>query len=180
MKIFLAALLMAFIVTPSFASETVKVGQTVPPIKLYDQYGGERMLGDLTGERGATLVFVRSVDWCPYCQAQLIDLRNDKEKFEREGFPIVAISYDSIEKLKKFDDRRDPGFPLLSDQDSKLIKEFGIFDDSHKEGSFAYGVPKPTVYVINKAGVVKAILSEESYKKRPQIETIMEAITVAK
>jgi len=180
MKLFLMAFLISFISAPSFAEDAVKAGDTIPTIKLYDQYGGERMLDDLTGEEGALLVFVRSVDWCPYCQAQLIDLRNHKEKFEKAGYNIVGISYDSIEKLKKFHDKHDPGFALLSDKNSMLIKEFGIFDASHKEGSFAHGVPKPAVYVIDKNGKVHGVLTEESYKKRPQVDAIMEVIEAVK
>ncbi len=178
-KLFLF-ILMLFIVTPLSAAEAVKVGDIIPTIKLYDQYGGERMWDNLSGEKGAVLVFVRSADWCPYCQAQLIDLSHNKEKFEKAGFSIVGISYDPVEKLKKFADKRDPGFVLLSDPDSSLIRDFGIFDDSHVKGSFAYGVPRPTVYVVGKDGAVDAILAEESYKTRPQLDSIMDAIAAEK
>lgn len=175
----LFAILISFIALPSYANATVKVGDMVPTIKLYDQYGGQRMWDDLKGEKGVVLVFFRSADWCPYCQAQLIDLRNNKEKFEKAGYSIVGVSYDSIEKLKKFDDKRALGFALLSDSESKLIMEFGIFDTSYVEGSFAYGVPRPTVYVVGKDGAVDAILAEETYKTRPQVDSIMEAIKAA-
>lgn len=180
MKFFLMAMILSFIAVPASAAEMVKAGDNIPEIKLYDQYGGERMLGDLSGEKGALLVFFRSADWCPYCQAQLIDLRNNKEKFNKAGFSIVGISYDPIEKLKKFDNKHELGFSLLSDKDSRLIKEFGIFDDNHKEGSFAHGVPKPAVYVVDKKGKVHAVLAEESYKKRPQVDVIMEVVNAAK
>jgi len=67
-------------------------------------------------------------------------------------------------------------YPLLSDKGSETIKAFGIFNTEHKEGSFAYGVPYPAVYVVNKDGAIKGVLREDGYKKRPEVSDILEVI----
>ena len=179
-KKFILLTAMLFIATPALAVGSVQKGEKLPEIKLYDQHGGERQFGDLTGENGIILAFYRSSDWCPFCQAQLIDLRNNKEKFEKEGYKIVGVSYDSIETLMKFEKKHEPGFALLSDPASKTIRTFGLFNDDYAKGTFAYGVPHPAVYIVGKDKKVHAVLSEKSYKERPQVESIMKAIQDAK
>ena len=51
-----------------------KVGETVPyPIEALDQTGMAQTFDTLKGDNGLILLFNRSVDWCPYCQNQVID-----------------------------------------------------------------------------------------------------------
>ena len=50
------------------------------------------------------------------------------EELRVQGLGVVAISYDSEEVLADFSQRRGITFPLLSDDDSKVITEFGILN----------------------------------------------------
>lgn len=182
-KIMMIMVAVIFISAPGFANdgEGVQVGSVLPSdVVLEDQNSESKSFKDLMGKNGMVLFFYRSADWCPYCKAQLIDLRNNREKFEREGVSLVGVSYDNVETLTKFNTKYSPGYTLLSDDGSAVIKEFGIFDDSQREGSFSYGVAKPTVYVINRNGAVHAVLAEDSYKTRPQIDAIMDAVKASK
>lgn len=179
-KHFIILVALVFIASPAFAVGSVKKGGQLPAIKLYDQHGGERQFGDLVGKNGMVLVFFRSADWCPYCKAQLIDLRNNKKKFDTEGYNIVGVSYDSIDKLMKFEKEHEPGFALLSDPASKTIRDFGLFNNDFAKGTFAYGVPHPAVYVVGKDKKVHAVLSEASYKERPQVKSILAEIEALK
>jgi peroxiredoxin len=47
---------------------------------------------------------------------------------ERNGVRIAAVSYDSPEILQGFAEKHGIGYPLLSDQDSAVIRRFGIFN----------------------------------------------------
>jgi len=145
-------------------------------LRLSDETGAMRSFEDLKGENGAILVFYRSAKWCPYCKMQLIDMNAQRELFEQKGYNLVAISYDSVEELAKFDARYKVDFPLLSDEGSKTIRAFGIFNEEHEEGSFAYGVPHPTIYVVNNDGEITASIAEESYKNRPTVDAVLELI----
>lgn len=152
-------------------------GDNIPgAITLLDQENNKTSVDDLSGENGTVLVFYRSAKWCPYCQAQLIDLKANQETIESKGYNLVGISYDSVADLNKFSEKHQISYPLLSDEGSQTIRAFGIFNDKHKEGSFAYGVPHPAVYIVNKDGVIKDVLREEGYKNRPEISDIVEAI----
>ena len=79
---------------------------------------------------------------------------------------MAAISYDNVAVLKHFADRKGIGYPLLSDPESKIIREFGILNESTPKTSFAYGIPHPVVYVLDAAGVVQARYFEQDYRQR--------------
>src|SRR3979409_1565678 len=51
-----------------------------------DQTGAPRALASLMGEKGMVLFFFRSADWCPYCQAQMMDLNTAVVGIERRGY----------------------------------------------------------------------------------------------
>lgn len=180
----LSLLILPIIVVGAYANDDAKpmaerfeIGDIVPSnITLKNQAGENVLLNSLAGEEGTVLVFHRSAKWCPYCQAQLINLKAYQEDIETTGYNIVAISYDSVEDLEEFATKRKMTFPLLSDEGSETIKLFGIFNIEHKEGSFAYGVPYPAIYVVNKDGSIKGILREDGYKKRPEVSDIIEVI----
>lgn len=180
LKKFVLAAFLILIAVPAYAIGNVKVGDTLPSFQLEDYQGKKHSFDDLVGKNGMVLVFFRSAQWCPYCKAQLIDLKKNKDKFEKEGYSIVGISYDTLNALMQFEQEQNPGYVLLSDPASKTIREFGLFNNNYAKGTLAYGVPHPAIYVVGKDKKVQAVLSEEGYKERPEVKDILAAIESAK
>ena len=90
------------------------VGARVPDIgSPPDQTGAPRNLQSLMGEKGLVLFFFRSAEWCPFCQAQMIDLNTALPALERRGYRMAGISFDSPQNLKTFIERRQIGYTLL-------------------------------------------------------------------
>ncbi len=177
MRLFSLFLVLMMVHLPAVAAERLSAGQSIPSdITLKNQKGVDTALDDLRGKKGMTIIFFRSADWCPYCQTQLIDLSQQAQEFEKAGYPLVGISYDSVEKLQKFDAKRQPGFTLLSDEGSDVIRAFGLFNEDHAKGTFAYGVPHPAVYIVGYDRTIRAVLEENGYKNRPTPEALMETI----
>ena len=178
MKYLLSFLAVLFLASPASAMEgkVLSVGDEIPFIEAVDQNNQPQALETLIGENGTVLIFYRSVDWCPFCQKQLKKISKQSAAFAEKGYTLVGISYDSVSSLKRFDTKHKLGYSLLSDKDSKIIKSFGLLNDTVSEGSKAYGTPHPAIYVVNSDGEVKAILQEKGYKKRPEIEDILNAL----
>ena len=57
-----------------------------------------------------------------------------------------------------------------------IIDKYDLRDPQYKEGSLAYGVPRPIVFILSPEGVIKAKLFEETYKTRPPVEDILAAL----
>ena len=76
------------------------VGTKAPDIGTrLDQTGKPRTWADLMGKNGLVLMFFRSAEWCPYCQAQLIDINGGATEIEKRGYHVAGLSYDSPEIL---------------------------------------------------------------------------------
>jgi peroxiredoxin len=153
------------------------VGAAAPSIGTpADQSGTPRSLASLMGERGLVLFFVRSADWCPYCQAQMIDLNAAVADIERRGYKMASISYDTPQILSTFVERRGIKYTLLSDPRSEVIDRYRLRDPQYQPGSRAYGVPRPIILVLDRSGTVKAKLHEETYQKRPPAALLVETL----
>jgi peroxiredoxin len=141
-----------------------------------DQTGKPRSLASLMGAKGLVLFFVRSVVWCPFCQAQLMELASGLKDIERRGYRMVGISYEKSEVQKEFVERRKVGYTMLSDPKSEIIDRYKLRDPQYPPGDFAYGVPRPIIFILDKNGVIKAKLYEDTYTKRPPLALVLETL----
>src|SRR5271163_1706315 len=172
-------LLMAFFV--GFATAVASAEDLGPPVgsiapdigARVDATGKPRTLADVMGKNGLVLMFFRSADWCPYCQAQLIEVNGGVAEIEKRGYRVAALSYDSPEILQAFTMKRNIAFTFLSDPKSEVIDLYRLRDPQYPPGDRAYGVPRPIIFVLDKQGVVKAKLYEESFKVRPPVTAVI-------
>ncbi len=89
---------------------------------------------------------------------------------------LYAISYDDQTVLREFAEKQGIPFPLLSDLDSAVIRNYGILNDRiGEDDGFLWGVPYPGVYVTDERGVVVAKFFHDTYKKRDSPETLIDA-----
>ena len=141
-----------------------------------DQNSKPRALPDLMGKNGLVLMFFRSADWCPFCQAQLIDMNSGIAEIEKRGYHVAALSYDSPQVLKTFTDKRQIAYTFLSDPKSEVIDLYKLRDPQYQTGSKAYGVPRPIIFILDTNGVIKAKLYEESFKSRPPVTLVISTL----
>ena len=147
-----------------FSEVGLRAGQKAPEFSAHDQFGKMETLDTLRGSKGTVLLFYRSADWCPYCKGQLIQLQAAKERFEKQGIKLAGISYDSVEILKYFSDRRKIDFPLLSDPDSKIIRMYRVLN-SEAIGPNA-GMARPGYFFIDTEGMIREKFFEAKYRER--------------
>jgi peroxiredoxin len=170
------AFLLVILLSPIASAEDLgpAVGTVAPSIGTpTDQTGKPRALADLMGDKGLVLMFFRSAKWCPYCQGQLLDMNTGVAEIEKRGYRIAALSYDSTKILADFTAQRSIGFTFLSDPKSEVIDRYKLRDPQYPAGSFAYGVPRPIIFILDTHGVIKAKLFEETYKTRPPVATVI-------
>jgi len=169
--------LMSFSVTASAEDLGPPIGTKAPDIGTrLDQTGKPRMSADLMGKNGLVLMFFRSAGWCPYCQAQLIDVNGGIAEIEKRGYRVAALSYDSPETLQAFTAKRQIAYTFLSDPKSEVIDLYNLRDPQYPPGHRAHGVPRPIIFVLDKTGVIKAKLYEESFKVRPPVAAIVSTL----
>ncbi len=126
-----------------------------------------------------------------------MELQGRWEELRAQGLGVVAISYDSQEVLADFSRRRGITFPLLSDDDSSMITEFGILNTVAAEGvgpnrddpdvvadvakyvsvfganRMIVGTPFPGTFVLDAKGRVTSRFFEEFYRERNTTSNVM-------
>lgn len=167
--LFVGGMAMAGAAMPGLA-----VGEKAPDFNLTSATGENVSLAGLLEQGGVTLVFVRSADWCPYCRRQLQDLEAARTEIEAAGTQVVAISYDAAETLAMAADKLVLSFPLLADEGSAVIDAFGLRNAEAK--GRAAGIAHPVVFVVDGDGMIRAKLSRDDYKERPESEEIIAAV----
>ena len=119
-----------------------------------------------------------------------MELQDRLQQLSDQGIGVAAISYDSEEVLADFSQRRGITFPLLSDDDSEVITEFGILNTVAYEGRgpnrddpdviadvakyvslfgaspAIVGTPYPGTFMVDRYGRVTSRFFEEFYRER--------------
>jgi peroxiredoxin len=102
-----------------------------------------------------------------------VQLQADLKDLENDGFSVVAISYDSVDVLKDFADKRKITFPLLSDPGSKTIKAYGLLNK--EAAGKAEGIAYPGTIVLDRDSMVRAKLFGEGFRDRHTARDLIEA-----
>jgi peroxiredoxin len=155
---------------PAIGTKTPTIGTPL------DETGKPRSLDSLMGKNGMVFFFFRSAVWCPFCQAQLMDLNSGVADIEKRGYSLVGISYDVPSAQATAIAKRGLKFTLLSDPKSEVIDRYKLRDPQYKVGNMAYGVPRPIIFVLNRDGIIKAKLYEDTFKTRPPVGLVIETI----
>lgn len=95
-----------------------------------------------------------------------MELEKNKAEFDKLGLGLAAISYDSVEVLHNFAERRKIDFPMLSDADSKTIRALNILNDTVPKDSAFYGVPFPGTFILDAQGRIVAKYFEDDFRER--------------
>lgn len=93
-----------------------------------------------------------------------MQLQSAKDRFEKQGIKLAAISYDSVEILKSFADRRGITYPLLADPDSKIISSYRVLNPDAK--GMQHGMALPGYFFIGTDGVIREKYFETKYTDR--------------
>ena len=100
-------------------------------------------------------------------------MEQNRNRIAAQGLGLAAISYDSAAILKTFAEREHIGFELLSDVDSKVIRSYGILNDTVQKDSPSYGIPYPGTYVVDADGAVIAKYFEDDFRVRDTAASIL-------
>ena len=124
------------------------------------------LIEEFAGRNGTVFIASRSLDWCPYCMRQMIQLQEHRAGFEAAGIGMVAMTYDRPELQQAFIAKFGITIPVLSDVAGLSFKTLGILNEKYRRGDFQYGIPHPGMIVINPGGEVVGKLFLEDYSSR--------------
>ena len=156
----------------------VEAGTQAPDFSAVTTTGETVSFADISGENGAVVVFSRSLDWCPYCKAQALELETVTADLEAQGWTLTLITYDAPEILAAYSAEKSLSYTLLSDTDSAMIDAYGLRNTEMPAGSRFDGVPHPAIIYVKADGEVAGVQKEEGFKTRPPTEGIPQLVTL--
>lgn len=175
----LAALTPAVLADTEPAQDAATIGPVVgteaPVFSAVASDGTSVDLAAISGSSGAVLVLSRSLDWCPYCKKQAIELKEAAAPLSEAGWELNLLTYDSPGILADFSAEEELNYTLLSDEGSVMIDALGLRNPDMPKGTRFDGVPHPAILFISNDGIVRAFMREEGYKDRPPVESVTEA-----
>jgi thioredoxin-dependent peroxiredoxin len=107
------------------AENHIAKGDLVEDFELPDETGAMRKLSDLLAE-GPVVLFFYPAAMTKGCTMESCHFRDLAKEFADVGAVRVGISRDSVSKQSRFADKYGFGYPLLSDPDGRVARQFGV------------------------------------------------------
>lgn len=102
----------------------MKIGDSMPEFRLKDEQGDWFDFENLQGT--PSVIYFYPMDFTPGCISEACSFRDSFDIFNENGAQVVGISKDSPARHKKFKNKYELPFTLLSDLSGKVAKSFGV------------------------------------------------------
>ena len=152
--------------------DKLNIGDKAPAFSLLDQDGKKVSLSKFKGQK-VLLYFYPKAD-TPGCTKQACSIRDASKDLNKLSVVAIGISPDEPSKLKKFNDKYELGFILLSDPEHKTAMSYGVWGKKSMYGKTYEGIIRSS-FVIDEHGKI----AQASYKVKP-LDTVPKAIEVLK
>lgn len=149
-----------------------KVGNLAPAFSLLNQDGEKVSLKDFKGKKSVVLYFYPRAS-TPGCTMQACGLRDIESELKKKGYVVLGVSFDPVAKIKKFHDKYNLNFPLLSDENHSIIEKYGCWQLKKFMGKENMGTVR-TTFIIGKDGRLVKIM--DKFKTKTHHETLLEVL----
>ena len=139
----------------------LKIGGKMPEFEVVDQDGNVVSSKDFIGKK--TIVYFYPKDNTPGCTAEACNLRDNYEALKAQGYNVVGVSKDSAASHRKFIDKFDLPFTLLSDKSTQMLQDFGAWGEKKMCGKTCVGTLRRT-FIFNEEGVLERIIEKVDTK----------------
>jgi len=126
-------------------------GTKAPDFTLPDQNGEMRSLADYKGRK--VILYFYPKDNTPGCTKQACGFGEMYPQFEEKGAVVIGVSKDSVASHKRFEEKYDLPFTLLSDTEKEVIQAYDVWKEKKNYGKVSMGVVR-TTYLIDEEGII--------------------------
>ena len=135
----------------------LEIGKKAPNFKLKDQNGKVVSLSDYNGKN--VVLYFYPKDNTSGCTAEACNFRDGFPKFDNLKAVILGVSPDSVDSHKKFAEKYNLPFTLLSDEKKEILEKYEVWKEKSMYGKKYMGVER-TTYIIDAEGKIKKIFSK--------------------
>jgi len=132
----------------------LQVGDRAPAFSLPDDTGNIVNSSELRGKK--VVVYFYPKDDTPGCTTEACSFRDGMQELKKKGVVVFGVSADSVSSHRKFSDKFQLNFSLLSDESKAMIQAYGVWKEKALYGRKYMGIERTTV-VINEDGTIRKI-----------------------
>lgn len=140
----------------------IKLGEKAPEFEGLDQEGNKISSSDYAGKKYVLFFYPKAST--PGCIAEACDLRDNEEALKAQGYSLIGVSADSVKRQKNFADKYNLTYPLLADEDKKIIEAFGVWGPKKFMGREFDGIHR-TTFLIDENGLVERVIQKVKTKE---------------
>jgi len=131
---------------------SVKTGAKVKEFSLPAAGGTTWSLREAAGRK--LVIYFYPKDMTSGCTRESQDFRDLYTAFRKAGTEVVGVSRDSVKSHDRFVDKEKLPFPLLSDEDEKLCRQFDVIHEKSLYGRKYMGIERST-FLLDDTGVLR-------------------------
>ena len=132
----------------------LETGTKAPDFQLPDQDGKMHALSDYLGKKVILYFYPR--DNTPGCTKQACGFSELYPQFQEKDAVVLGVSKDSVASHKKFQEKYNLTFTLLSDVELEVIQAYDVWKEKKNYGKVSMGVVRTTYLIDEKGVIVKA------------------------
>ena len=140
----------------------LKVGENAPTFSLPDADMETIDLANCLGVKRIVLFFYAK-DGTPCCTKEATDFSDHEGEFNKHDCLLFGISRDDCMKHAEFRDKEGIGLALLSDEDGKVCKQYGVWQPKVVDGHKKLGIVRSS-FIIDRSGIIRHALYNVNYK----------------
>jgi peroxiredoxin Q/BCP len=148
-----------------------KVGSPAPRFTLSSDSGKDVSLGEYKGKW--VVLYFYPKDHTPGCTREAIGFEKAAGALKKKGAVVLGVSRDSIPTHCSFKEKQSLHFPLLSDPNADVHKQYGAFGDKMMYGKKVTGVIRTTA-LIRPDGTLARLFS--NVKVDGHVDKVLDAI----
>jgi peroxiredoxin len=150
----------------------VDVGSNAPDFTLWEAPGKSVTLSDEL-EKGSVVLVFYPADFTSVCEEELCRFRDALADYNDLGANVIGISVDGIFSHAAFKERNGIQFPLLSDWEKTVIRDYNVV---HPDLAGMSEVAKRAVFVIGVDGKISYKWVGESLGELPPFDDVKAAV----
>ena len=137
-------------------------GQPAPTFSLPDQDGNNVSLADKKGKW--VILYFYPKDLTPGCTTEACNFQETLPDLQDLNAEVIGVSKDSVKSHRKFADKHNLQFTLLSSEDSDMVEQYGAWQEKSMYGKKYMGIARIT-YIIDPEGKIAKVFPKVSPKQ---------------
>ncbi len=143
----------------------LETGIKAPDFTLLNQDGESVTLSQYLGKK--VILYFYPKDNTPGCTKQACGFAQLYPDFHEKGAVILGVSKDSVKSHKKFQEKYQLPFTLLSDPELHVIQAYDVWKEKNMYGKKVMGVVR-TTYLINEDGIIEKAYTKVKAAQNPE------------